>query len=95
MAKLDLIEALADRNRMAEYLEVRNDDEIIADIKSVMAPEPMLRDQFAMAAMQAMLTRPDATVGSENGLATLFSFVTEQSFLIADAMLKAREASHG
>ena len=51
-----------------------------------------LRDYFAAKAMQAVLTSPIlmAAVGSKGGSAT--QHIAKQSYEMADAMLKAREA---
>ena len=51
-----------------------------------------LRDYFAAKAMQAVLTSPIlmAAVGSKGGSAT--QHLAKQSYEMADAMLKAREA---
>lgn len=48
-----------------------------------------LRDYFAAKAMQAMLSRPDASAENIEGLKVLMEFVACQAYATADAMVAA------
>jgi hypothetical protein len=94
MSKSDLVAALASDNAMAEYLEVRNDSEIISDIKLLMAPDTTLRDRFAMAALTGAMT--SATNLGSISRAERWPYLINTAAIIyevADAMIEVRSAT--
>jgi len=60
-------------------------NEIIAALESIEANQPSLRDRFAMAAMNGLLSANKSFS---------FSTVTSQAYKIADDMLKSREKTN-
>ena len=74
--------ALTSPEEMNEYLAMRHAEEIIDDIKAMVAEGETLRDRFAMAALTGYLSCP-VTGGDQ----AVFAKV---SYEIADVMLKAR-----
>lgn len=90
MSKQELLDALKSEQTMAEYLEVRDDSEIISDIQSVIPPCLSRRDYFAAAALTGLASRMGAECGFKREYA-------KAAFEYADAMIAASksEAHHG
>ena len=95
MSKQDLLDALKSETTMAEYLEVRDDSEIISDIQSVIPPGLTKRDYFAAAALKLLAGRQWDHIGAND--ADLIHIWAKSAYAIADAMIAASksEAHHG
>ncbi len=74
-----------------ELNELRNDNKMLV---AMLADRPNLRDQFAMAALTGLLTDKDNMPVSSMSRAVsreVYNGLSEKVYLLADAMLRARE----
>lgn len=69
------------------WLEVHSEEDVRAEILALVSPMETLRDKFAGRAMQAMLGSEFVQSGKGS-----FESISETSYVMADAMLAAREA---
>jgi hypothetical protein len=95
MSTSDLEYALnGDRHAMDAYLELRGGDEIIADIKALLASKQgdSLRDCFAAKAMHAIYMRFGGSPSAGNDYDGCLTHAAKDAYAMADAMIKAREA---